>query len=404
MPPFDFNVYSALLLPAFLQGLLFASILMVRGLREGSQADRILAILLLIFTLRVSSWMLGFAGWYDSHDGYSTFMFYFPFSHWFAIGPLVYFYFRSLTNRDFQFKAKDWWHFAPALAMILLHLSVFFIDVVVRHLMWGQEFPEHFGTKGSLADWPYGAADLALYLLSYLSLGYYFVRTWRAYRRYQGYLNANFSETRSLRFSWLNYFLITVSAALLVWVVFDILEFVRGEQLSYKLDWYSFFAWGIIIYYLSIAGYGALPKQVLALHFEPEVEVPEMSEPHPDTENIDAEKALLLEHMEQQRPYLSPELTLAELAAQLNLSPAFLSRIINTRLNQNFNEFINTYRVEAVKRMVTQPDVQHLSILGIAYECGFNSKATFNRAFLKHAGCAPSEFLKIQKSVQVSNS
>jgi hypothetical protein len=85
---FEFNRFSGLLLPFFIQGLLFFVLLLLRGIREEKLHDRLLAFLILIYTIRVASWMLGFAGWYDSHDAYSTFMFYFQFDHWFFIGPL----------------------------------------------------------------------------------------------------------------------------------------------------------------------------------------------------------------------------------------------------------------------------------------------------------------------------
>lgn len=399
---FDFNVYSSLLLPAFLQGGLFALLLLRRGFREDRLADRLLALLLILFSLRVANWMLGFAGWYDAHNAYSTFMFYFPFNHWFAIGPLVYFYFRSLTNREFRLRGTAWWHFAPALLYLLLRGSTFILDVVIAHGWQGKPFPEHFGTKGALADWPQGLLHWALYLSVYVSLGYYLRRTWREYRHYRDYLDANFSETENLRFNWLNYFLYAVGLALLIWAGFEVLE-LFVDEVSYKLDWYSFFAWGIIIFYLSIAGYGSLPRQVRALHFEPKEALP-ADTPEPGAENLQVWREKLLDYLRVERPYLNPELTLAELAARLQVSPGLLSRVINVQLGKNFNELINAYRVEAVKRLALDPAVAHLSILGIAYECGFNSKATFNRAFQKHAGCSPSEFIKARKTEKVSKS
>jgi AraC-like DNA-binding protein len=69
-----------------------------------------------------------------------------------------------------------------------------------------------------------------------------------------------------------------------------------------------------------------------------------------------------------------------------------LSAAINQAYGKNFNDFVNTYRVEAVKKMLNDESVQHLSLLGIAYECGFNSKSTFNRAFKKATGVAPSAY------------
>ena len=402
--PFDFNIYSALLLPAFIQGIVFAAILWLRSMREGSLADRLLALLLLVFTLRISTWMLGFAGWYDSHDAYSTFMFYFPFSHWFAIGPLIYFYFRSLTNRDFRLRRADYLHFAPAAAMLLLQAVIFFADVVVAHGINGAPYPDHFGTKGRLADWPPEPGRTILQVLAYVSLGGYFILTQRTYRRYRQYLNANFSETGNKQFLWLRYFLTAVAIVLLAWLLFDLFEFITGRTLSYIQDWYSYLLLGVVIYYLSIAGYGALPQHIVPLQFEPEQNP---SDEHQmarnESESLLALQKTLSAHMQHDKPYLQPELTLSELAAHLHLSPGLLSRAINTGFGQNFNEFVNAYRVEAVKQMVVDPKNAHLSILGIAYECGFNSKATFNRAFSKHAGCSPSDFLKAQKDKQVSN-
>ncbi|MBK8045351.1 MAG: hypothetical protein IPK21_23470 [Haliscomenobacter sp.] len=82
---FEFHLYSVLPLPPFLHGVIYSGMLFVLGLRDGRLSDRLLALLsiffLLFLLLRVGSWMLFFgAGWYDSHDAHSTFMFYFPFT------------------------------------------------------------------------------------------------------------------------------------------------------------------------------------------------------------------------------------------------------------------------------------------------------------------------------------
>ena len=60
----------------------------------------------------------------------------------------------------------------------------------------------------------------------------------------------------------------------------------------------------------------------------------------------------------------------------------------------NFNDFINTYRVEEVKKAFDNGEHKKTTLLGIAYDCGFNSKATFNRAFKKNAGFSPKEYLE----------
>jgi AraC-like DNA-binding protein len=73
-----------------------------------------------------------------------------------------------------------------------------------------------------------------------------------------------------------------------------------------------------------------------------------------------------------------------------------VSEVINNGFNKNFNDFVNSYRVNAFKSMLEENKHEQLSLLGLAHECGFNSKATFNRVFKKLTHYSPSEYLKSQ--------
>lgn len=390
---FEFNKFSGLLLPFFIQGILFFLLLMLRGFREGKIHDRLLACLILIYAIRVSSWMLGFAGWYDSHDAYSTFMFYFPFDHWFFIGPLIYFYFRSLTNSQFAFRKKDLWHFFPGFFMLVYNLGLFFADVVIKHWWLGQEFPLHYGTKGNLADGISPFGDV-LFVISHLLIIYYFIRTAIEYRSYRKYINQHFSKTDQISFSWLKYFLYAVAAGQVIWILFRIIDLFTSEPLSYVNMWYSFFLWGIIIYYLSIYGFNIDQSAFYKLRFNPYFD--EKADGAQENEEVQMAKALL-EHIQTQKPYLNPELSLPELARQIGYNTNQLSGVINKEMGKNFNELINGYRIQTVKERLVDPSFSHLSILGIAFESGFNSKATFNRAFKQFTQQTPSEFMKKKK-------
>jgi len=92
------------------------------------------------------------------------------------------------------------------------------------------------------------------------------------------------------------------------------------------------------------------------------------------------------------RLYADAELTLTTLAVKLNVHPHDLSRIINVGLNKNFNDFVNEFRVREVARKMQDPAFDRLTLLGIAYECGFNSQRTFNRVFKEIAGKTPAEY------------
>jgi AraC-like DNA-binding protein len=99
----------------------------------------------------------------------------------------------------------------------------------------------------------------------------------------------------------------------------------------------------------------------------------------------------LISLMNREKLYLNSSLTLTEIAQILNIAPCYLSQIINETFQQNFRDFINKYRIEESKRLLTQEN-QNLNIMGIALDAGFNSKSAFNSAFKKHTGVTPKEF------------
>ena len=115
--------------------------------------------------------------------------------------------------------------------------------------------------------------------------------------------------------------------------------------------------------------------------------------PKPDKKPVyDPNK--VLEEVSSHRYYQDPKLTLKRLATRMQLPINDLSQTINVGLNKSFSDFINALRVEEVKQKMNDPKYAHLSQLGIALESGFNSKATFNRAFKKFTGMNPSEYQK----------
>ena len=98
--------------------------------------------------------------------------------------------------------------------------------------------------------------------------------------------------------------------------------------------------------------------------------------------------------MQQQKLYRNPTISLVFVADQLNISPGYLSRLINTLTEGNFNDFINTFRVNEVKLKLKNPEFNNYSILSIGLESGFNSKSVFYTTFKKQTGVSPSEYRK----------
>lgn len=106
----------------------------------------------------------------------------------------------------------------------------------------------------------------------------------------------------------------------------------------------------------------------------------------------------LIALMETEKPHLNGELGAADLAAQLNISSVHLSQVLSQVQHQNFFDFVNTFRVDEVKRRLADPSFQHYTLLAIALESGFNSKTSFNTVFKKLAGKTPSDYHKSIKN------
>jgi len=113
-----------------------------------------------------------------------------------------------------------------------------------------------------------------------------------------------------------------------------------------------------------------------------------------DEKQLESYTNRLLEYMATEKPYRDAGLSLRQLAQQLGLSANQLSLVINEGQGKNFNHFVNHYRVEEFKQLAKDPNRSHLTIVGLAFECGFNSKTVFNTYFKQHTGLTPSAFLK----------
>ncbi len=102
-------------------------------------------------------------------------------------------------------------------------------------------------------------------------------------------------------------------------------------------------------------------------------------------------------HVQKEQFYLSKSASLKSLSETLNSSSNYISQIINTETNLNFNDFINQYRIEESKKRLLDKDYVHLTIEAIGNSVGFKSKATFYNAFKKHVQMSPKEFIRFQK-------
>jgi AraC-like DNA-binding protein len=371
------------------------------------QASLWLAVFLLLSALYIAPWMLGFAGWYNNQP-YRDFLFYMPFQHLFLIGPSIYFYVQSLLNPAFRFRRQDFWHFLPALAYLL------YAGVMVVYDAWivGKYYFLLDESDRDFDDW--------YQLLGFVSMIIYFALALRYYTSYKRLVVQVVSNVQDVAFGWVRNFLIAFLCLLVAWLALAFFE--AFFQSSYTKVWWYFFSYAIICYYIAIEGYANavqtkvffktnLLKPTHTLLLLPS-EAPLLLEAYQATEaetidlEIETEADTTLQNdyehwkndietlITQEHLYQDAELSLPQLAQKLHINIPLLSKIINKGFGQNFNDFINQYRIKAVIACLLAGKHKTHTLLGIAYECGFNSKTTFNRAFKKHTSLSPQEYIK----------
>ncbi|MBK7938147.1 MAG: helix-turn-helix transcriptional regulator [Lewinellaceae bacterium] len=111
-------------------------------------------------------------------------------------------------------------------------------------------------------------------------------------------------------------------------------------------------------------------------------------------EQLENSRLALLELMQRQKPWLDPELRIADLAEQLQLPSHHLSHILNEAVGAGFYDFVNGYRIREAQRLLLDERFRHFSIEAVGLESGFANKTTFNRVFKKMTGMSPSAYVE----------
>jgi AraC-like DNA-binding protein len=156
------------------------------------------------------------------------------------------------------------------------------------------------------------------------------------------------------------------------------------DKVLNTVDWYPvYIPLVILIYCLGIKGYLMTPEEAPVTR---KVATP------PPMKLVEEAEPLLKKAMEQDHLYLDPELNLTMLSKHTGLPQKTISLVLNQHFQKSFNEFVNGYRVEAFKRNIHQLQ-DNMTILGMAFDAGFNSQATFQRAFRSHTGMSPREYI-----------
>ncbi len=406
---FYFNFYSSFLLVFFIHTIVYGILFLVRYKRESQPSSLWLGFFLILAALYISPWMLGFAGWYGTQP-YRDLLFYLPFQQLFLIGPFIFFYVSSLFNPQFRLRGKLWLHFLPAALYLLFCLVMVVYDKLIVHhyyFLIREEDPD-------FADW--------YQITGFLSMITYFIASIRYYYGYKRAIEAVMSNAAEFLFAWVRNFLVAFLLILVAWLVIELAGLFF--MFTYNSSWWYFLGFSLCCYYIAIAGYsnsvetrlfmkrgffqsersgfylksnpgsrlGYAAEVVEEIHLD---DSPFLEENEP--EDYSAWKDRIEQLLKEELLYQDPDLSLFDLAKKLTTNVSLLSKIINRGFNSNFNDLINSYRIKQYVELLNKGEHKRQTLLSLAFECGFNSKTTFNRAFRKQTGLSPQQYIKTNK-------
>ena len=320
-------------------------------------------------------------------------------------GPLLYLYTEALTN---QIKPRKYrvLHFLPFLFSYLLFLK--FVMLPAEQKIWVYQ------NQGKGYETLMGFMSVIIILSGIV----YVALSLRLLQKHKRNITEQFSYEEKINLAWLRYLIFGIGV---IWI----LVILGSDPTIYSavvvfvvcLGYFGINQVGIFtqkgpMNFSEVSQKEVVEKvhEVVAQHVEPSSEdnspptesellVSDFRKSKYSKSSLSPEAAkeihsVLTEAMVNNKLYTNPELTLAELAQALNVHPNNLSQVINTFEGKTFFDYINQKRIEEFKRIVSLPENQKFTLLGLAHDCGFNSKTSFNRNFKNATGLSPSEYLK----------
>lgn len=381
---FNFNEKSSVLLIFFFNAILFSYLLTRNGISENKNHSKWLAAFIILGGLYICPFMFGYAGWY-AKKSYREFLFFVPFQQLFLLGPVFFYYVKTRLNSNLAFTQKDLIHFLPAILYLMYSLVVFVADKLILN-----KFYFYADGRDKDLDFWYQMAGL-------ISMLFYLYASQRTYSNYRKRSLQEVSFADEIAFKWIKHFIIAFSLILVLRVLFFILNPEWGE---FGSKYWYYVCFSILLLYISITGYTNTIKTGIKLEasllgkLELEDDLgSETQNGKEDALGLEAWKPRITHLFESEDVYKNPNLTLTDLAHLLNTNRNIISKTINQEFNMNFNDFVNKKRAEAVIEKLKKGEHNKNTLLGLALDCGFNSKTTFNRAFKKYTGTTPKQFI-----------
>ncbi len=353
--------------------------------RKKSISDRILAVWMFIIGLHLFS-AYGITQGFHVHWPFLIMIFSpFPLLH----GPFLLLYLLSLTRENKKLRWYDSLHFGPYLLGMVLYFPYIYLSGAEAISQLDALEKEGNYWPLLLLDFGDQASGLIYAVVSYVFL-----------QQHRKRIKDQFSYKEQVSLEWLRYLIFGIGLIYIV-VIASILLEETSDLLSPEGRELIIFS-AVTIFVFLFGYYGIRQENIFIDPTSSDKKKPVFNPPDPERERyqrsglrsaqIDQYYQRLLDFMEEDKPFLETRLSLNQLANHLELSPNHLSQVINEKADQNFYQFVNSYRIRSFKEKLKDPANAHLTLLAIALDCGFNSKSSFNHSFKKMTGQTPTQY------------
>ena len=368
------EVFETVFLLASIQGVLLSLMLFFK--KTNHTANIFLSLVIFALSSELFTAVYYSKGWYLSFIHFSGFTYPLALTY----GPLFYFYTKFLTGQQNRFELKNLIHFLPYFSVYAIMFPVFFYPAAEKIAF----------VQNMISD---NQPFIYTVIEKFIPLQglFYTVLIISLVADYNKKIKDSFSNIDKINLDWLKYL---TFGMILCWSIVGLSTimdlFVNMEQ---KFDIVLHASISVIIYsigYLSLNQPEIFMRQTDKIVEEPSKEKYKKS--GLDKSTAEEIKNKLFETMENRKPYLDSDLTLAKLAGLINVSEHNLSEVINSQLGKTYYDFINEYRVEEFKNKLKDPSTLNYNLISIAFESGFKSKTSFNTVFKKHTNRTPSEY------------
>ncbi len=288
------------------------------------------------------------------------------------IGPLIYCYTKSVFEPEWKLSGKDWWHFSPVVIDLIPYLTATLYLIGSSLIMIPKNpqpislFIDTYNTYADLPRW----IGLSVYL-------------------YLAFKRISAQQVNTPPHYWLRSLLLSFGIFQCIWLAYLIPYLIPQLNISLldHVGWYPvYIPLVILIYWMGIKGYLI---SITPVHNEQKSLKPGKSIPADVTRSV---LDLLTKAMDQDELYLNPNLNLDMMAKHTGVTAKVISAVLNTHLQTGFNPWVNSYRVTTFQRRIKEEALSHLTLTGVAFECGFNSQASFQRIFKQLTGMVPSQY------------